>query len=275
MPQIKCNTNMFLVLDPRMLTDAGGDVLLTKISNPHKSMAVNFGPGMFQQVDKGSLIIVDNILLETLRSTITRAVDDGSFHRCGVVLLVDEEVLSSETLLMELNLRLRSLWASTTILLQPWNDGIPRSKDGKFATAAITEIAARIDQGIKRLPKLLKTQAVKLLCMHRSWRTVNNRPRAPLKPSLELMTSTEVCTFLRAVGEAPTAQDAVDVWQPTQAPTTAVKRLQKTSPKTPKGRGGSRGGSGGRGGYRGRGGSGRQVFSKILFFFTRDIDTKI
>jgi hypothetical protein len=100
---------MFLVLDPRMLTDAGGDVLLTKISNPHKSMAVNFGPGMFQQVDKGSLIIVDNILLETLRDTVARAVDDGSFRRCGFGLLVDEEVLSSENLLMELNLRLRSL----------------------------------------------------------------------------------------------------------------------------------------------------------------------
>ena len=161
---------------------------------------------------------------------------------------------------MELNLRLRSLWASTTILLKPCNGGIPRSKDGKFATAAITEIAVRIDQGIRKLPKLLKTPAVKLLCMHRSGRTVHNGPRAPLKPSLELMTSTEVCTFLRAVGEAPTAQDAVDIWNPGQAPTTMVKRLQKTSPKPPKGRGGSRGGNrGGRsqGGNGGRGGSSR------------------
>ena len=138
----------------------------------------------------------------------------------------------------------------------------------------------------------------------------------PEEPRLELMTSTEVCTFLRAVGEEATAQDAVDIWQPAQAPTTVVKRLQKTSPKNPKGRGGFRGGnrggrsrgrSGGRGGYCGRGGSGRQggyrsrggqrgrgdsfsgqqkisnfsfcrffvKFFKILFFFTRDIDTKI
>ena len=210
---------MFLVLDPRMLTNAGGDVLLTKISNPHKSMAVNFGPGMFQQIE-------DNILLETFQSTVARAVDDGSFHRCGVVLLVNEEVLSSG---------LYGHQRVTTILLKPWNGRIPRSKDGKFVTAAITEIGARIAKGIKRLPRLLKTQAVKLICMHRSGRTVHNGPRAPPKPSLELMTSTEVCTFLRAVGEAPTAQDAVDIWQPTQAPTMAVKSLQKTSPKTPKG----------------------------------------
>ena len=129
-------------MDPRMFSEAGGDLLLTKISRPHKSMVVNFGPDMFQQIDQGSLIIVDNVLLETLRSTVARAVEDGSLQWCGFVLLINEEVLSSETLLMELNLRLRSLWASTTILLKPWNGGIPRSKDGKFATATITEIAA-------------------------------------------------------------------------------------------------------------------------------------
>ena len=129
-------------MDPRMFSEAGGDLLLTKISRPHKSMAVNFGPDMFQQIDEGSLIVVDNVLLETLHSTVARAVKDGSFHRCVFVLLIDEEVLSSETLLMEMNLRLWSLWAPTTILLKPWNDGIPRAKDGKFATAAITKIAA-------------------------------------------------------------------------------------------------------------------------------------
>ena len=101
-------------MDPRMFSEAEGDLLLTKISRPHKSMAVNFGPDMFQQIDEGSLIVVNNVLLETLRSTVARAVEDGSLQRCGFVLLIDEEVLSSETLLRELNLRLRSLWASTT-----------------------------------------------------------------------------------------------------------------------------------------------------------------
>ena len=118
MLKIRCNTNMFLVLDPRMLTNAGGDVLLTKISNPHKSMAVNFGPGMFQQIE-------DNILLETFQSTVARAVDDGSFRQCGVVLLVNEEVLSSG---------LYGHQRVTTILLKPspktpkgWG-GFPRRK---------------------------------------------------------------------------------------------------------------------------------------------------
>ena len=110
---------------------------------------------------------------------------------------------------------------------------------------------------------------VKLICIHRSGRTVHNGWKAPQKPSLELMTSTKVCTFLRAVGTAPTAREADNIWNPAQAPTTTVKRLQKTSPKPPKGRGGnwggrSRGGNCGgggyrsrRGGYRGRGGLSR------------------
>ena len=152
-------------MDPRMFSEGGGDLLLTKITRPHKAVAVGFSPDKLKQIDEGSLIMVDNVLLETLRYTVARAVEDGTFHRCGVVLLIDEEVLSSDTLLTELNIRLRSLWASTTILLKPWNGGIARSKDGNFATATIAEIAARIDQGLRKLPQLLKNPTVKLLCM--------------------------------------------------------------------------------------------------------------
>ena len=108
----------------------------------------------------GSLIVCDNVLLETLRYTVARVVEDGTFHRCGVVLHIDEEVLSSDALLTEMNIRLRSLWASTTVLLKPWNGGLARAKDGNFATTANGEIAARIDQGLRKLPALPKNPAV-------------------------------------------------------------------------------------------------------------------
>ena len=113
----------------------------------------------------------------------------------------------------------------------------------RTATAAIGEIAARIDQGLRKLPALLKNPAVKLLCMHRSSRTVHNGPKAPLQPSMEMMTSTEVCTFVLAVREAPTAQDAVSLWNPRATPTTKLKRLKQTPPKASKGQSSSRGGS--------------------------------
>ena len=129
-------------MDPRMISEVGGDLLLTRITRPHKAVAVGFGPTMFKEIDKGSLIVVDNVLLETLRYTEARAVEDGTFHGCGVVLLIDEEVLSSDALL-------RSLWASTTVLLKPWNGGLARAKDGNLATAAITDLAARIDLGLR------------------------------------------------------------------------------------------------------------------------------
>ena len=57
----------FLVMDSHLLAEAGGDVLLTKIPTPHKSMQLTFGPGMFAHIDEGSLLIVDNHLLETIR----------------------------------------------------------------------------------------------------------------------------------------------------------------------------------------------------------------
>ena len=56
-------------MDPRMFSEGGGDLLLTKITRPHKAVAVGFGPDMFKLIDEGSRIVVDNVLLETLRYT--------------------------------------------------------------------------------------------------------------------------------------------------------------------------------------------------------------
>ena len=100
--ELEYNTNIFLVLDSGLLTDAGGDMLLTKIPCPHKSMQLTFGPGMFHHVDEGSLLVVNNYLLETLRDAIARAVDTGSFRQCGIVLLVGEEALGSDDALTQM-----------------------------------------------------------------------------------------------------------------------------------------------------------------------------
>ena len=56
--------------------------------------------------------------------------------------------------------------------------GIKRAEDGMFPTFSIPHIADRISQGIRRLPKLLRTQ-VRLLCMHKSGKVVSNGPPAP------------------------------------------------------------------------------------------------
>jgi hypothetical protein len=141
--------------------------------------------------------------LEQLQLAITRAVEDGSFHRFGVVLIVDEETLNSEKLLKGLNMRMRSIWASSTGMIKPWNGGLPRDRDGNFLTAAVGDIATRITQALKHLPGLLKNPTVKLACMHKSGRTIHNGPRLPTSPSMSLMVSTEECSFVRAMSESP------------------------------------------------------------------------
>ena len=60
-----------------MIGEIGGELLFTKITRPHRALMVNFSPGLFKTIDKGSLIVCDNNLLEELQLTVTRAVEDG------------------------------------------------------------------------------------------------------------------------------------------------------------------------------------------------------
>ena len=55
-----------LVMDPRLIAESSGDLLLVKIPSPHKLLQLNFAPGMFSSIDAGSLLVVDNVLLENL-----------------------------------------------------------------------------------------------------------------------------------------------------------------------------------------------------------------
>ena len=129
-----------------------------------------------------------------------------------------------------------------------------------FPTSSIPYIADRIGQGIRRLPKLLRTQ-VRLLCMYTSGKVVSNGPPAPPSPNKQLMLSTEVDSYLRTVADLDTAQAAIDLWQPGPAKTAPLKRLQSGAKKGKTHRGGAQGkghskGSCGRGGYRGGRGGG-------------------
>ena len=63
--------------------DAGGDVLLTKIPTTHKSMVVTLGPGIFQWIDEGSLLTVDNIVIR--RRRFPRAPKDEAGPEAGTV----------------------------------------------------------------------------------------------------------------------------------------------------------------------------------------------
>ena len=131
-------------MDPRLLSEAGGDILLAKIPSPHKIVQLTFQPGMFSTIEEGSLLVADNIFLENFQDAVVRAIQDGSFCRCGLVLMVGAEVLDSSDRLTQLNLSFRSLWSSTTVVIKPWTGRIARTYDGKFVTASIPHSADRI-----------------------------------------------------------------------------------------------------------------------------------
>ena len=50
---------------------------------------------------------------------------------------------------------------------------------------------------------------------------------------MSLMINTEECTYVRAVNESPTAQDAVARWSPMTTPPKKVKRLNTASRSRP------------------------------------------
>ena len=86
---------IFFVVDPQLLSEAGGDMLVARIPNSNKIDQWKFQPVMLNNLQAGSLLVVDCVMLENLRDATARAVQDGSFRRCGLVLLVDTKTLDS------------------------------------------------------------------------------------------------------------------------------------------------------------------------------------
>ena len=131
-------------MDSRLLAP----VLLAKIPSPHKTMQLTFGPGMFVNIGEGSLLVVH--LMENLRDAVARAVEDSFLPSMQDCSSGGSRSLDSNDALIQMNLSLRCVWASTTI--KPWTGGISRTDDGNFITASIPQIADRIDQALQRLP---------------------------------------------------------------------------------------------------------------------------
>ena len=122
-----------------------------------------------------------------------RAVTACTYKRTGLLLLGIQETLDSSERLVELNLCLRSMWASTSVVLKPWT-GITRTQEGSFSGAAIPFIADMITTAVGKLPKLLESQT-RLMCLHKSGKVVANGPRAPPTLNQEVMISTEVDSY--------------------------------------------------------------------------------
>ena len=90
---------------------------------------------MYNNIHTGVLLVVDCRLIDNLCDETVRAVQACTYKRMGLLLLVDKETLDSSARLVELNLCLQSLWASTTVVLKRWTEktgSIIRTQEGSF-----------------------------------------------------------------------------------------------------------------------------------------------
>ena len=227
--------------------------MIGKLTRPCTVTSLDFNnPTAFKGISKHALLLIDNTRLECLVTAVTTAVDGGYLKRCAVILLLDSSVAASNDVLTRLNVRMRALWSAGLAVIKPWNGFLARTSEGNFQTCDVGDIAARVDQGIKRMPKLLSNPATRLVGVHRTGRCIFNGPKAPLAPNVDILASKEPCEYVRAVVESNTAEDAIKAWAPASNSKKKLKRLNHKAKET---WGSSRGSGRGRGSSRGRGGS--------------------
>ena len=160
----------FLVVDERSLTELGGHLMIGKLTRPCTVTSVDYTiPTVFKGIKKNALLIVDNTRLEYLVTAVAAAVDGSYFTRCAVVLLLDSSVAANNDKLTRLNVRMRALWSAGIAVIKPWNGFLARTSEGNFQISDIDEIAARVDQGTKRLPKLLSNPSTRLVGADLQW----------------------------------------------------------------------------------------------------------
>ena len=138
------------------------------LTRPCTVTSVDFTiPTVFRGISENALLVIDNTRLEHLVTAVEAAVDGGYFKRCAVILLLDNSVAANNGELVRFNVRMRALWRVGIAVIKPWNVFLARTSEGNFQTCDIDVIAARVDQGMKLLPKLLSYPMARLVGVHR------------------------------------------------------------------------------------------------------------
>ena len=165
-------------------------MMTQKLTRPCAITSVDFNnQSAFKGIGKNALILIDNSRLSSLVSAVITAVEAGYFKRVAVLLLLDSRVADNNEELARFNVRLRALWSAGILVIKPWNGFLSRHEEGHFKTGEIDNIAARVDNALKRLPKLMSNPATRLVAVHRTGRCIHNGPRAPLTPNVKILKS--------------------------------------------------------------------------------------
>jgi len=158
----------FLVIDENSLTELGRRLMAGMLTRPCTITSVDFTiPTVLREISENALLVIDNRKLEHLVTAVEAAVNGGYVRRFGVILLLDSSVAADNRELLRFNVRMRALWRAGIVVVKPWSVFLPRTQRDNFRICDIDLIAARIEQGMKKLPNMFNQPMARLVGVQR------------------------------------------------------------------------------------------------------------
>jgi hypothetical protein len=158
----------FLVIDETSLTKIGRRLMARMLTRPSTITPVDFTiPTVLRDISENAIVVIDNRKLEHLVMAVEAAVDGGYVKKFGVILLLDSSVAADNRELLRFNVRMRALWRAGIAVVKPWSVFLPRTQRDNFRICDIDLIAARIEQGMKKLPNMFNQPMARLVGVQR------------------------------------------------------------------------------------------------------------
>ena len=158
----------FLVIDETSLTKIGRRLMARMLTRPSTITPVDFTiPTVLRDISENAIVVIDNRKLEHLVTAVEAAVDGGYVKKFGVILLLDSSVAADNRELLRFNVRMRALWRAGIVVVKPWSVFLARTQRDNFRICDIDLIAARIEQGMKKLPNMFNHPMARLVGIQR------------------------------------------------------------------------------------------------------------
>jgi hypothetical protein len=158
----------FLVIDGTSLSKIGRRLMARRLTRPSTITPVDFTiPTILRDISDNAIVVIDNRKLEHLVMAVEAAVDGGYIKKFGVILLLDSSVAADNKELLRFNVRMKALWRAGIAVVKPWSVFLPRTQRDNFRSCDIDLIAARIEQGMKKLPNMFNQPMARLVGVQR------------------------------------------------------------------------------------------------------------
>ena len=198
-------------MDPELYRQLGATLLRNKaLAN------IDIHPydiDLFDEVEEGSLLIVDERTANSLVDVTVHAITAGSLKMVGVLFIIDAEAFASTPTLLKENLAICSFWAVGLIVVKPRTDRMNSSRfeGGGIPFDDISFLVAEVNRIFSKMGALLhSTRGHRLLTIHKIGTVITKGPLSPASPSLKIAPSRYMDDYVLATMEALTAAGASD-----------------------------------------------------------------